>query len=549
MSTTTAVEGSALAEIWPLSPLQQGILFHATSDNQDADANGGDAGDHGNGNGSPDVYVVQATLAVDGPLDADRLRNAWQVLLDRHPALRASFHRRKSGEAVQLIPTHVQVPWREADASHLTDGEASRHVAELAAAERTERFDLSVAPLLRLVLIRLAAERHVLVMTAHHILLDGWSTPVLQQEVSALYAAEGDTSVLPRATSYREYLAWLGRQDKQAARQAWRAELAGIAEPTLVAPADPTRKPAVPEMVSSEIDQETTRALGEFARTHGLTMNTVMQGAWALLLARLTGRTDVVFGTTVSGRPPELPGVETMVGLLINTLPVRVRLDGAQPALHMLTGLQERQTALLEHQHMGLAEIQRLAGSAALFDTLFAYENYPSPPSDQAASAEVLTFRPMDAREATHYPLTLSFVPGDRIQVWLDHRPDLVATEIAAALPGRLLRVLKQLMADPMMPVGRIDVLGAQERGAVVVSGRSATAEGEGVLSSSVPELIAAQVACRPDAVAVSGAGTSLSYGELWATSGRLAGYLSGVGVGRGGRVAVVMERSVELVV
>ncbi|MFH8980051.1 non-ribosomal peptide synthetase [Streptomyces varsoviensis] len=529
-SSPAAAKGAALAEVWPLSPLQEGILFHAVAGGRESD-----------------VYVVQRTMSVDGPLDAGRLRASWQCLLRRHAALRASFHRRKSGEAVQLIPREVNLPWREADLAHLPADRAAAEVAELAARERARRFDLAAAPLMRLVLIRLGPDRHAMVMTCHHILLDGWSTPVLERELAAVYAAGGDDAGLAPPASYREYLAWLARQDKEAARQAWRAELAGADGPTLVAPADPGRAAAVPEVSAAELGEEATRALTEFARARHLTVNTVVQGAWALVLARLTGRRDVVFGTTVSGRPPEVPGVESMVGLLINTLPVRVRLDGQQTLLELLAQLQENQSQLMAHQHMGLSEVQRFVGPGSVFDTLVAYESYPTLPGGPEGAADAPVFRSLDVREATHYPLAMSFSPGDRLRVRMDYRPDLVAEETVRSLPGRVLRVLERIVAEPGALVGGIDVLsGAPERERVVTGWNTTAGESEGV---PAPELVARHARSTPDAVAVVDGRRRLTYRELDIASDRLAGYLCGLGVGRGARVAVVLERSAELLV
>ncbi|MQT03306.1 non-ribosomal peptide synthetase, partial [Streptomyces jumonjinensis] len=405
--------------MWPLSPLQEGLLFHADFDDR-----------------GPDIYTVQFLLAVDGPLDAPRLRATWEGLLARHAALRASFHRRKSGEAVQLITRNVVLPWREVDLSELAEPDISDQADKLAAQERAERLDVTVPPLLRLLLIRLGDGRHRLVVTSHHLLMDGWSMPVLLNELSAVYAAGGDASGLPYAVSYGEYLTWLGRQDKEAARAAWRAELRGIDEPTLAAPADPDGEPSPPEDSSGRLSEETTRALVELARSRGLTVNTVVQGAWALVLARLAGRTDVVFGATVAGRPADLPGVESMVGLFINTVPVRVRLDGARSVVEMLTELQERQSGLMAHQHLGLSEIQRLAGPAAAFDTLVVYENYPRPPEAPPAP-DTPTFSASAGHQATNYPLTLGFVMTDRLEFRVTYRPDLFDQQEAAAMGQR----------------------------------------------------------------------------------------------------------------
>ncbi|MEV5594486.1 amino acid adenylation domain-containing protein [Streptomyces sp. NPDC052496] len=519
---------SLVEDVWPLSPLQEGLLFHAAFDEE-----------------GPDVYQGQRSLALDGPLDADRLRASWEALVARHPVLRAGFRRRRSGDAVQVVAREVTLPWREADVSGLDAAEAAAEAGRLAAEERAERFDPAVPPLLRLLLIRFGAERHRLVVTSHHVLMDGWSMPVLLNELTTVYAAGGDARGLPGAPRYRDYLAWLNRQDKDAARQAWRAELAGNDEPTLVAPADPARLPVVPESLISEIPEDLTRGLVGLARAHGLTVNTVVQGAWALLLARLAGRDDVVFGATVAGRPDELPGVESMVGLFINTLPVRVRLDGGQPLHRLLSGIQERQTALMSHQHLGLGEIQKLAGPGAVFDTLVVFENYPAAPAG-ATGPDAFTLRFLEGRETSHYPFTLVVVPGERMLCKLDFRPDLFDRRTAEAVFARLVRVLEQLVADPSAPVGRTGVLRADERDLVVEGWNATAAEAAG---PSVPELIARRAASAPDAVAVRDERRTLTYGGLAAEAGRVAAYLADAGVRRGDRVAVLMERSADLVV
>ncbi|MGI5378893.1 amino acid adenylation domain-containing protein [Streptomyces sp. CA-251387] len=526
----SAAQRSALAEVWPLSPLQQGLLFHADFDGQD----------------HPDIYTVQSVLSVDGPLDAALLRASWQALIARHPALRASFHRRASGEAVQLVMRQVTLPWTEADLSDHTETAAHAELDRLVRGERARRIDPAVAPLLRLLLVRLGTGRHRLVLTSHHILLDGWSLPVLLDELATIYEANGDTSSLAPVTSYRDYLAWLARQDKDAAQAAWCTELAGTEEPTLVAAATTsTPGTATPTRRSVHLSTEATAALTDLARTHGLTLNTVVQGVWALVLARLTGRTDVVFGATVAGRPPELPGAESAIGLFINTVPVRVRLDGAQPVLRMLTELQEHHTALMPHQHLGLADIQNAAGPGATFDTLLVYENYPRT-AKQPPAPDTVTFASVEARQATHYPLSIGIAPDERLRIDVTYHPDLVDEQLGEALGGVLARVLEQLVEDPSALVGRMGVLTGPERG-LVLEGWGATAGG--VPAGLVPEMIAERVRVSAGAVALVEGDRSLSYGELWAASGRVASYLAGVGVGRGDRVAVVMERSADLVV
>ncbi|MFH8407404.1 amino acid adenylation domain-containing protein [Streptomyces sp. NPDC018019] len=520
---------SMVEDVWPLSPLQEGLLFHASFDEE-----------------GPDVYTVQSAHAVNGPLDTGRLRAAWETLLARHAALRACFRRVSGARMVQVIAREVELPWQERDLTHLAPDDAGAEAERLAAAERARRFDLAAAPLLRVLLVRLGDGRHRMVVTSHHILMDGWSMPIVLAELSTAYAAGGDAAALPPAASYRDYLAWLNRQDKDAAREAWRAELAGAGEPTLVVPADRTRATVVPEDVLMDIPEGPSRDLTALARRHGLTLNTLFQGAWALVLARLAGRTDVVFGATVAGRPHDLPHVESMVGLFINTLPVRVRLDGGQPAIDMLTALQERQSALLPHQHLGLSEVQRLAGPGASFDTLVVYESFPRPPAGPD-DPQALTLEPAGlSRNAAHYPITLGVFPGDRISLRLSARPDLFDEAATRRIGQRVVRVLAQLAADPTVPVGRIGVLEEPERD-LVLAGWNATAAT--VPGSTVPELIAGQAAQVPGAVAVSDPRRSLSYAELARESDRLAAYLAGRGVTRGDRVAVLMDRSADLLV
>ncbi|MER7562059.1 amino acid adenylation domain-containing protein [Streptomyces sp. NPDC097941] len=536
-----------MVDVWPLSPLQEGLLFHATFDER-----------------GPDVYASQRMLALDGPLDVDRLRASWQALLARHAVLRGSFHQRASGETVQVIASYVEPRWREADLTGLAPDAVPGELARLADAERMERFDLGDAPLLRLLLIRLGADRYRQVVTVHHALVDGWSTDVVFAELSEVYAAGGDASALAPVTSYTEYLAWLSRQDKEAAREAWRAELDGVAEPTLVAP-EGVGTQAVPEPVSFELSGELTGAVAELARSQGVTVNTVVQGAWALVLARLVGRTDVVFGATVASRPAELPGVESAVGLFLNTLPVRVSLAAEQPVAGMLADLRDRQVALMARQHLGLREIHQLVGAGAEFDTLVVYENLPRTPGARAGvgprgtgSGGSLSVRTVgDPQDRGHYPMALIVMPDERLRGHLVCRPDVVDRARGESVVASLIRALEQMAADPSTPVGRLDVLGAAERAQVAAQSGTTAREharrvgaGEPVRSSDlVPELFARQAAATPTAVALVDGARTLTYGELAVGSAGLARRLVRAGVAPETRVAVVADRSAELVV
>ncbi|KAA2254443.1 amino acid adenylation domain-containing protein [Solihabitans fulvus] len=520
---------SRVEDVLPLSPLQEGLLFHALYDEQ-----------------TPDVYTVQFAFDLKGATDTSVLRDAVAVLLRRHANLRASFRQRKTGETVQVIARDVELPWTEHDLSTVDGARQADELARLLAEDRATRFDLTAAPLLRFTLIRLGADRHRLVVANHHILLDGWSMPLLVRELFTLYAQRGAETGLPRVTPYRDYLGWLAGQDRAAAEESWRESLAGVTEPTLLARADPGRAPIAPEKLTVELSEELTRRVQREARRHGLTLNTVVQGAWGLVLGRLTGRTDVLFGATVSGRPPQLAGVESMVGLFINTLPVRVRTDPAEPLIELLGRLQAEQAALLGHQHLRLSDVQNLLGLGEMFDTLTVFENYPLDPDALRLPGTGLTVEGITGRDATHYPLTLVAMPGSRLQLRLDYRPDLFDHATAERILARLRRVLDAVIAQPELPVGRIDVLAPDEREQILVRWNDSARD---IPPGTLTSLFEDQAAKTPAGAALIAPGVELTYGELNERANRLAHLLIERGVGPERLVALALPRSVDLVV
>ncbi len=519
---------SQLEDILPLSPLQQGLFFHALYDSE------------------KDVYTAQIVFDLRGPLDVDALRAAAATLLRRHANLRAGFRQRKEGSPLQVVHREVRLPWREADLSGLPEAERDARAREMADAERARPFDMAKPPLLRFLLIKLADGLHRMVFTNHHILLDGWSTPVLQTELFALYLAKGDDTGMPRVTPYKNYLAWLAAQDREAAEDAWRRALDGVTEPTLVAPGAPEPGGETPGRVRTRLSEDLTAALSARARAHGVTLNTVLQLAWGTLLSSLTGSSDVVFGAAVSGRPPELPGVEQMIGLFINTLPIRVRVRPADTVAEALTRLQDEQAALMPHHHLGLSDIQRLTGTGTLFDTMTVLENYPFDPDAAGTDLGGLTLHDVDGYDASHYPLTFAAVPGRGLSLRIDHRTDLFTEDDARRLMRRFVRILEAVAARPDLPLGRVAVLDDDERALVLRDWQGpVTAREPGTLTGRFAEVLAR----TPDAVAVRAAGRSITYAELDARANRLAHRLIGLGVDRDTPVAVLLERSADTVV
>ena len=385
-----------------------------------------------------------------------------EALLARHATLRLAFSQLESGDIRLVASPRVELPWRDVDLCRSPEDEALAAARRVAEGERARRFDLATPPLLRFVLVRLASDRHQLILTHHHILLDGWSMPVLLRELLATYAADGDTSGLPPVTPYREYGRWLARQDRDAAKATWAAPLSGLEEGVLVAPRDTSRASVIPSEVVVDLDEPVGTGLREYARRHDLTLNSVVQGAWALLVGQLSGRADVVFGVTAAGRPAELPGAETMLGLFINTVPARAWLDPRQSVAGMLAALQDQQSGLIEHQHLSLADIQRLAGLAELFDTLLlVYQNFPVGLGRRAPRGRGQLRR---GDGCSPLPAQLVVFPGDRLKL-LVYRPDLFDAGTAELIVARLVRVLEQVAAGPGRRLGELELLGAVSGG------------------------------------------------------------------------------------
>ncbi|MFD8614087.1 amino acid adenylation domain-containing protein [Streptomyces sp. NPDC059631] len=518
-----------IEDMLPLSPLQQGMLFHSVYDA---------------GRGAADVYTVQVTVALTGPVDAARLERAAVALLRRHPNLRAGFWHEGVPQPVQFVPAEVRIGVDRADLS--AAGEAGRALAELERAELERRFELHRPPLVRLVLARVADDDHRLVITVHHILVDGWSMPLLVGDLLALYGSDGDVSALPAARPYRDYLKWLKKQDVAAAEAAWRQALATLEEPTLVAPADPARPAVRPGVHALELSAGATARLTAAARRLGTTPSTLIQCAWGLVIGQVTGRQDVVFGLTVSGRPDEIPGVESMLGLFITTVPVRLVTRPEESVAGLLRRFRDEQNALLAHHHLGLGPIQKQAGGRELFDTLVVIENYPVDPGATRTVGGGLRVTGVEARDATHYPLTLAVALEERALLRLEYRPDLFDARHAELLAGRLALALERLSGPPEVAVGTLELLPEAESRRVRESWRGAVRE---VPGGTVADRFAEQAARTPDAVAVVAGEVTLTFAELERRAARLASLLVARGVGPESVVALAVPRSAESVV
>ncbi|MFH9725725.1 amino acid adenylation domain-containing protein [Streptomyces sp. NPDC017254] len=529
-----AVAGLPVADVWPLSPLQEGMYFHATYDAGDA----------------LDVYQSQETLDLDRRIDADRLRAACRTLLDRNTGLRAGFTSDGLPRPVQFIVDGAEFPLVEADLSGLPAEEQRTRTEELLAADRRQRFDLSAAPLCRLLLIRLGDGRDRLVVTHHLILWDGWSAWLFLEELFTLYERNGDPTGLEQPGSYRDHLAWLEAQDTTLALDAWRGALSGFDEPTLLAPSGRDTGPVIPVDFDALLTQETGERLRTAARRHGLTLNTVLNAAWALVLSAMTGRGDVAFGTAVAGRPADVPNVAGIIGMFLNTIPARVAFAPDEPLLDLLRRMQSERAAVMPYEYVGLGTLQQESGHRRLFDTLFVLRSADG--EDRAAALrERHGITDVSNVDGTHFPLTLIVTPGARLRVTLAARPDLFDAEAATAILARFTTVLDRLgetLAGPAAASARtvgVDLLLADEH-AGLATGREAGREP--VPDETVADMLTAQVARTPDAVALVFGERALTYAELDAQVNRLARLLLARSAGPEKVVALALPRSIEMV-
>ena len=512
------IAGPAIADLYPLSPMQQGMLFH-TLYAPEAEA-----------------YINQLRLDIEG-LDLLAFGRAWQAALDRHDILRSSFHWLGLDSAHQVIQRHVDVQLQVIE-------DVDADFDAFAAAEREKGFALNAAPLFRLMLVRGAGGAWHLIFTSHHILMDGWSNAQLLGEVIAHYA--GQTVPVPQG-QFRDYLGWL--QQQASGEAFWKSALAPLQAPTLLAQA--LRVPFEGKGMADHqvvLSDDFTRALGEFSRHHKVTLNTLLQGAWSVLLQRYTGQDCVAFGATVAGRSAPLPGIEQQLGLFINTLPIINAASPAQPVADWLSELQALNLSLRDHEHVPLYDIQGWAGQqgSALFDTLLVFENFPVAEALKQGAPAGLTFGRLQNHEQTHYPLTLGIELGSCLRLEFGYDQACFSARQVAQLSRNLHHLLVQMLADAQAPIGNLLLLDQAARRDMLALSQSPS---QAQRHLRVHERIAAQASATPDAMAVQAGEARLSYAQLNARANRLAHRLLELGVGAGQRVGLAARRGPQLIV
>ncbi|OLS62232.1 non-ribosomal peptide synthetase [Pseudomonas putida] len=507
---------ASIEDIYPLAPMQQGMLFHSLY-----------AQEAGN-------YINQLRVSVSG-LQAARLHQAWQALLDHHPVLRSGFVSDAS-QPVQVVQRRVELPFVEIDARERAD--LDNWLDDWARVERNKGFEPSQGPLLRVALIRTGDDRHELIYTSHHILMDGWSSSRMLGEVLQRYAGQVPAR---QGGQYRDYIHWLQGQDAEAGKRFWLEQLAGFDEPTRLAQA---LKGAADGEGYGEyleaLDAGLSQRLGEFAREQRVTLNTLVQSAWLLLLQRYTGQSSVTFGATVAGRPTELAGIEEQLGLFINTLPVVASPRSEQSVAGFVHQVQALNIALREFEHTPLYDVQRWAGwsGEALFDSILVFENYPVSEALQQAAPDGLRFGEVRTQEQTHYPLTLVVNTGERLSLRISHDRSAFGVQAVEQLAAHFNHLLAALIEDPARALGELVL-------PVAVNQEVAVYPGE----QCIHQRIEAQAARAPEAVAVSFGGEQLTYAQLNRRANQLAHKLREQGVGPDVLVGLSVERSLEMLV
>ncbi|POP90970.1 non-ribosomal peptide synthetase [Pseudomonas syringae pv. syringae] len=517
------IAAGQIEDLYPLAPMQQGMLFHTLFEQQ--------AGH----------YINQMRIDVSG-LDVPRFCAAWQATLDAHEVLRSAFISHLQ-PALQVVLRDVRMPFVELDAR----GQSSDWIDQWADADRQQGFDLAQGPLLRLAVVRTGEQSHQLIYTSHHILMDGWSSSRLLGEVLQRYSGQ----TLPRQVSrYRDYIEWLQRQDAGLSERFWTGQLARLDEPTRLVQAF-----KAPDSGQGHgdylhlIDAENTRQLSEFAREQRVTLNTLVQSAWLLVLQRYTGQSSVTFGATVAGRPADLPGVEEQLGLFINTLPVIASPRAEQRVAEWVQQVQAQNIALREHEHTPLYEIQRWARSAgeALFDTILVFENYPVSEALQQAAPPGLVFGGLHTQEQTHYPLTLVVNLGETLSLRFSYAREAFSEQHMAQLSAHFQQVLQALTHDAQAALGELALLSDREQQHVLREWNATAADFPS--EQCLHNLIEAQVRATPDAPALIFAAEQMSYAQLNARANQLAHRLRESGVGPDVLVGICVERSLELVI
>jgi amino acid adenylation domain-containing protein len=526
-----------IEDLYELSPLQQGILFDSLS-----------APDSGR-------YLVTMRYTIEGALDVPAFERAWHAVVARHPVLRTSFHWEGLAKPLQVVHRDIAVSIRKDDWRGIPAAELARREADEMAAESKRAFALDQGPLTRVSLVRVDDDRWLFTWSFHHVVLEGWSASLIFADLATFYAgfSRNEPVTLAPPRCYREFISWLHQQDTAGAEKYWREALAGFSEPTPLPLADsgPVRgdTPELYERRSLALDEPTVARLQALARQRHLTLNSVLQGAWALVLGRLTGTDDVAFGTVVSGRQIDLAGAESIVGLCVNTLPARVRIAPNQTVVEWLGDVHRQFVAMRAFEHTPLPQVQgwsEIRRGVPMFESIFVFENWLNA-SGSAAMGDLRIRTAQGIEGGTGYPLLVEIAPGPPFSIDFIYDCRRFLPPTVARLQEHFAAVLDAMAANPGGRVGDVAILSRTAEDQLRHQWNETAAPFPADLC--VHELFEAQAARVPDRTALACEGEDVSYAALNRRANQLARYLRARGVGAENRVAVCLERSVDLAV
>ncbi len=523
------MKGDNIEDIYQLSPAQQGILFHSLYS-----PNSG-------------VYFVQQCYSLHGNLNIVAFEDAWQHVVTRHTALRTSFYWENLDKPVQVVHRKVKVPLEQYDWRGIDPALQQEQLEAFLESDRSSGFDLSQESLIRLTLVRLSDDSYQFVWSKHHLILDGWSTALVLKDVVQRYEAlcQGQNAPDTSSRPFGDYIAWLQQQDLSKAETFWRQVLSGIQAPTpLICPNFDKPHPVEYDEQRVKLSLPTTAALQSLARQHQLTLSTFVQGAWAILLSRYSREEDVIYGSTVSGRPADLAGAESMVGLFINTLPVRVKVDANTALLPWLERLQTQLVEMRQYEYSPLVEIQgwsEVPRGVPLFESILVFENYPV---DQVLreSKVNIEIQNVSAFDRTNYPLTAIAIPGSELEFKISYDRNRFDRATITRMLGHFQTLLEAMLTNPDVLLKDLPLLTKAEEHQLLVEWNHTQADSPQNLC--IHQLFEQQVERTPDAVAVVFEDEQLTYRELNQRANQTAHYLRKLGVEAEVLVGICVERS-----
>jgi surfactin family lipopeptide synthetase C len=519
-----------IEDLYELSSMQQGMLFHTLYAPES------------------EVYFEQLLCILSGELNFPAFQKAWEQVVTRHSVLRSSFYWEEIEKPLQMVSKQVDLPWVQLDWRHLTADEQQNHLEDFLSSDRQKGFDLAQAPLMRFTIIQLTKQTYQFIWSHHHILFDGWSMQIVLKEVLAFYEANQRGEHLPfqPVRPYREYIEWLQQQDIEQAKNFWQKTLQGFETPTSLSG---NRKKETYKEQRFQLSQTVTEKLQLAARQHHLTLNNLVQGAWALLISRYSGESDVVFGATVSGRPPQLKQVESMVGLFINTLPIRAKVTAKTELLPWLKQLQTQALEEEQYAYFSLAEIQKISDilpGMPLFDSILVFENYPLD-SAKPETQKTLEISHISCWERTNYPITVVINPGSQLAGRIVYDTNCFDEQTIARMIGHFQTLLVKMADNLQQYISQLSLLSADEEKELILLENHQQTNYFNYKCLHV--LFEEQVEKNPDAIAVVYQQQHLTYQELNNRANQLAHYLHSLGVKPEVRVGICVERSLEMVI